>query len=76
MDERSEKEICPILHHDEMMHHQMGDAEEYRIKRSSLSGGRLLCRLLGRLLSSASTTTSASHQENMMRLKQRDDFNI
>ena len=23
-----EKEICPILHHDEMMHHQMGDAEE------------------------------------------------
>ena len=33
-------------------------------------------RLLGRLRSSASTTISANHQENMMRLKQRDDFNI
>ena len=47
-----------------------------RIRRSLLSEGRLLCRLLGRLLSSDSTTTSARHQENMMRLKQMDDFNI
>ena len=49
------KEICPILHHDEIMHYQMEEAED---------------------LSSVSTTTSASHQENMMRLKQKDDFNI